>query len=81
MFDGPVVREFAVRLEGLDTDAVRRVIAACQEQGVNPGYALGRDYEEFDDGLLVALTEQRTEGRHRPPCRDAGCGRLSDDRR
>jgi len=58
-FDGPVVREFAVRLDGLDTAAVRRVIAACQEQGVNPGYALGRDYEEFSDGLLVALTEQR----------------------
>jgi len=60
LHDGPVVREFGVRLQGLDTAAVRRVIARCQEQGVNPGYALGRDYDEFSDGLLVALTEQRT---------------------
>ena len=35
------------------------VIARCQSQGVNPGYALGRDYEEHADGLLVAITEQR----------------------
>ena len=34
--------------------------SAAPAEGVNPGYALGRDYEEFDDGLLVALTEQRT---------------------
>ena len=60
-YDGPVVREFAVQLDGLDTDGVRRVIARCQEQGVNPGYAIGRDYDELPNGLLVALTEQRTK--------------------
>jgi glycine dehydrogenase subunit 1 len=56
----PVVREFAVALEVDGVAAVQRVIARCQEHGVNPGYALGRDYPEFDNGLLIALTEQRT---------------------
>ena len=27
---------------------------------MNPGYALGRDYEEMDDVLLVAVTEKKT---------------------
>ena len=56
LHDQPVVREFAV---SLDAD-VHAVIRRCQEAGVNPGYALGRDYEEFPNGLLVALTEQRS---------------------
>jgi len=56
LHEQPVVREFAVRLAA----PVDRVIARCQEQGVNPGYALGRDLEEHEDGLLVAITEQRT---------------------
>jgi glycine dehydrogenase subunit 1 len=53
----PVVREFAVSLPGVDVSAV---IRRCQDEGVNPGYALGREYDEFGDGLLVALTEQRS---------------------
>jgi glycine dehydrogenase subunit 1 len=56
LHDQPVVREFAVRLDA----PVDRVVARCQDRGVNPGYALGRDYEEHPDGLLVALTEQRS---------------------
>jgi glycine dehydrogenase subunit 1 len=28
--------------------------------GVNPGYALSRDYEGMDDVLLVAVTEKKT---------------------
>src|SRR3954470_13524267 len=52
---GPVVREFAVRVPDLD-EAVR----AAREQGINPGYRLGRDYPEFEDGLLVAITERRS---------------------
>jgi glycine dehydrogenase subunit 1 len=56
LHDAPVVREFAVRLDA----PVEQVIEACWERGVNPGYPLGRDYEEFGDGLLVAITEQRT---------------------
>ena len=54
--DRPVVREFAVELDA----PVRRVIGRCQEQGINPGYALGRDYPEYENGLLVAITERRT---------------------
>jgi glycine dehydrogenase subunit 1 len=56
LHEQPVVREFAVRLAA----PVERVIERCRERGVNPGYALGREYPEFADGLLVALTEQRT---------------------
>jgi glycine dehydrogenase subunit 1 len=52
----PVVREFAVALDA----PAERVIAHCQERGINPGYALGADYPELGEGLLVALTEQRT---------------------
>jgi glycine dehydrogenase subunit 1 len=58
--ESPHVREFAVRLPVSDGAAgVRRVIARCQQEGVNPGYALGEDYPELEDGLLVAITEQR----------------------
>jgi glycine dehydrogenase subunit 1 len=52
----PVVREFAVTL---DAD-VEQVIERCVAEGVNPGYPLGRDYPEYENGLLVALTEQRS---------------------
>jgi glycine dehydrogenase subunit 1 len=51
-----VVRELAVRLDA-DVDAV---IERCAEQGVNPGYPLRHDYPEHGDGLLVAITEQRS---------------------
>ena len=57
LHDQPVVREFAVTLE-LPVD---RVIERCLEQGVNPGYPLSRDYPEYGNGLLVAITERRTK--------------------
>ena len=57
---GHVVREFAVDLDVADTAAVERVISRCQDRGVNPGFAVGREYEEFPTALLVAITEQRT---------------------
>jgi glycine dehydrogenase subunit 1 len=50
LHEQPVIREFAVKLEA----PVAKVIARCQDQGVNPGLALDHD------GLLVALTERRT---------------------
>ncbi len=50
LHEQPVIREFAVRLDA----PVAKVIARCQDQGVNPGLALE------DDGLLVALTERRS---------------------
>ncbi len=54
--DRPVVREFAVALQA----PAEPVIARCREQGINPGYPLGRDYPELGEGLLVAITERRT---------------------
>jgi glycine dehydrogenase subunit 1 len=52
----PVVREFAI---GLDAP-VDEVVERCAAEGVNPGYPLGRDYDDLQDGLLVAITERRT---------------------
>jgi glycine dehydrogenase subunit 1 len=49
-------KEFAVRV-GRNA---REVIRAARARGVHPGYALGRDYPELDDVLLVAVTEKRT---------------------
>jgi glycine dehydrogenase subunit 1 len=57
LHEQPVVREFAVALDA-DVDAV---IERCAAEGVNPGYPLGRDYPEYANGLLVAITEQRTK--------------------
>ena len=47
----PVVREFALKLAA----PVHKVIERCAAEGVNPGYPLE------DDGLLVAITEQRSK--------------------
>src|SRR3954463_6327296 len=52
---GPVVREFGVRVPDLD-GLVRRARA----EGINPGYRLRDTYPEYEDGLLVAITERRS---------------------
>jgi glycine dehydrogenase subunit 1 len=52
----PVAREFALSLDA----PVEVVVERCAAEGVNPGYALGRDYPEHPDGLLVAVTERRS---------------------
>jgi glycine dehydrogenase subunit 1 len=57
LHEQPVVREFALRLDA----PVDRVIARCQDAGINPGFAIGREYDEYPDGLLVALTERRSK--------------------
>jgi glycine dehydrogenase subunit 1 len=49
-------KEFAVHVGRNAGDAIRDARA----RGVNPGYALGRDYPGLDDALLVAVTEKRT---------------------
>jgi glycine dehydrogenase subunit 1 len=49
-------KEFAVRVGRSAKEAVRD----ARQNGVHPGYALGRDYQALDDALLVAVTEQRT---------------------
>jgi glycine dehydrogenase subunit 1 len=54
--DRTTFKEFAVRVRRPAREAVRDALA----QGVHPGYALGRDYPEMDDALLVAVTERRT---------------------
>ncbi len=57
LHEQPVMREFALTLDA----PVDRVIERCVAEGVNPGYPLGRDYSEHQNGLLVAITEQRTK--------------------
>ena len=52
----PVVREFAVTLAA----PVDRVLDRCAAEGVGAGYSLGRDYPEYENGLLIALTERRS---------------------
>ncbi len=49
-------KEFAVRVGRSAADVVR----AGRAFGVQPGYALGRDYPGLDDTLLVAITERRS---------------------
>jgi glycine dehydrogenase subunit 1 len=56
LHDAPVVREFAVRVEAPVPDVLDRVAA----EGIGAGYWLGREYPEYDDGLLIALTERRS---------------------
>jgi glycine dehydrogenase subunit 1 len=53
---GPVVREFAVHVPDLDG-----LFRRARAEGINPGYRLGADYPEYEDGLLVAITERRTK--------------------
>jgi len=59
LHDRPVVREFALRLPGIDVPAL---VAHVQDRGYHPGLPLVRTHgDEHADGLLVALTEQRTK--------------------
>ena len=57
LHDAPVAREFAVRLAA----PVGAVLERCAEQGIAAGYPLAREYPEYEDGLLVAITERRTK--------------------
>jgi len=50
LHEQPVVREFAVKLDA----PVAKVIERCAAEGINPGFPLE------DDGLLIAITEQRS---------------------
>jgi glycine dehydrogenase subunit 1 len=49
-------KEFAIRVGR----PAQEVIREARNEGIHPGYPLGRDYEGLDDALLVALTERRT---------------------
>jgi glycine dehydrogenase subunit 1 len=57
LHDAPVVREFAVRLDA----PVDEVLDRVAEDGIAAGYPLGREYPEYEDGLLVAITERRSK--------------------
>jgi glycine dehydrogenase subunit 1 len=54
LHDAPVVREFAVRSTEVPVDELRTGSGSRVQV-----YPLGRDYPEYEDGFLVALTEQR----------------------
>src|SRR5213083_1447173 len=54
LHDAPVMREFAVRLDANVGDVLDRVAA----DGIAGGYPLGREYPEYGDGLLIAITER-----------------------
>jgi glycine dehydrogenase subunit 1 len=56
LHEAPVAREFAVQLDA----PVDKVLERCAERGIAAGYPLGREYPEYEDGLLVAITERRT---------------------
>jgi glycine dehydrogenase subunit 1 len=53
---GPVVREFAVRVPDLDSFLER-----SREEGINPGLPLRGVLPEYENGLLIAITERRTK--------------------
>jgi len=55
-FEAPAFKEIAFRTPL----PAREVIRRAREHGVNPGYALGRDYEGLEDVLLVAVTEKKS---------------------
>ena len=56
LHDAPVAREFAVTLDA----PVAAVVDRVSEEGIAAGYPLGRDYPEYGDALLVAITERRS---------------------
>jgi glycine dehydrogenase subunit 1 len=56
LHDAPVVREFAIALDA----PVDAVLDRCAAEGIGAGYALGHEYPEYENGLLVALTERRS---------------------
>jgi glycine dehydrogenase subunit 1 len=56
LHEAPVVREFAIRVDA----PVQPVLDRVSEEGIAAGYPLGREYPEYEDGLLIALTERRS---------------------
>jgi glycine dehydrogenase subunit 1 len=57
LHQAPVVREFAVRSLAVPVEQLRSGGAAGSRLKI---YPLGRDYPEYEDSFLVALTEQRS---------------------
>jgi glycine dehydrogenase subunit 1 len=57
LHDAPVAREFALRLQ----TPVPETLDLVAERGIGAGYWLGTEYPEYEDGLLVAITERRSK--------------------
>ncbi len=57
LHEAPVAREFAIRLDA----PVAEVLDLVAAEGIAAGYPLARDYPEYADGLLVAITERRSK--------------------
>ena len=57
LHEAPVVREFAVRRRRAGG---RGAGSAGARRASPPGYRLGSEYPEYEDGLLVAITERRS---------------------
>ena len=56
LHEAPVVREFALSIDA----PVAQVLERCAGEGIGAGYPLARDYPEYENGLLVAITERRS---------------------
>jgi glycine dehydrogenase subunit 1 len=57
LHQAPVAREFPVAVDA----PVQAVLDRCAADGIAAGYPLGRDYPEYENGLLVAITERRSK--------------------
>ena len=57
-FAGAVFHEAVIRIE----QPVDEVLRALRAQGILGGYALGKDYPELADAILVCATETKTDG-------------------
>jgi glycine dehydrogenase subunit 1 len=57
-FHAPTLKEFVIRDR---QGRVRELIASALDQGFLAGVPLGNWYREFDDCLLIAVTEKRTK--------------------
>jgi glycine cleavage system P protein (glycine dehydrogenase) subunit 1 len=56
LHDAPVVREFAITVDAPVAAVLDRIAA----DGIAAGYPLARDYPEYGEALLIAITEQRS---------------------
>jgi len=58
LYQGDFVREFAVKTPVPARELIDKMIA---EKGILPGINLGRFYSDMTDGLLITVTEKRTD--------------------
>jgi len=60
LHDAPVVREFAVRSDRPVEELLHMSSDPTEPAPYIPVYPLGRDYPEYEDSFLVAMTENRS---------------------